>query len=181
MNQTAKNFNPKPSKLSPREQPSKLGEFLLTSQEVKLAEDDYNMSTFSVNDKLNDPKLNTQSPSLFPAEISSAIAEHLLSQTRPFKIPYKPVVVEEDPNDLRLQLDKILVQLKRKEALKQKAVPRHRTAALEQPATESPKPEVTVKLNKKIDVITRQDGDQGGSTMLWVNKKKITNTGSKIS
>lgn len=46
---------------------------------------------------------------------------------------------------------------------------------------ESPKPEVTIKLNKKIEVITRQDGDQGGATMLWVNKKQIANTGSKIS
>jgi hypothetical protein len=55
---------------------------------------------------------------LFPKEISGAIAEHLLTQNRHFKVPYQPEEHQEDPTDLRVQLEKILIELKLKDKLK---------------------------------------------------------------
>jgi hypothetical protein len=84
-----------------------------------------------------------------------------------------------------VQLEKILIELKLKEKLKKELGKTHKDIFAQQEARivpESPKPEVTIKLTKKIDVITQiAVGDHNKSTMLYVNKSKIPNTSSKIS
>lgn len=94
---------------------------------------------------------------MFPKEISGAIAEHLLTQNRSFKVPYQPEEHHEDPTDLRVQLEKILIELKLKDKLKKELGKTHKEIVAQQAARvvpDSPKPEVTIKLNKKIDIIT---------------------------
>jgi hypothetical protein len=86
---------------------------------------------------------------------------------------------------LRVQLEKILIELKLKEKLKKELGKTREEIVAQQEARiapDSPKPEVTIKLNKKIDVITQMSvGAHNKSTMLYVNKTEIPNTGSKIS
>jgi len=94
---------------------------------------------------------------MFPKEISSAIAEHLKSQNRQFKVPFQPEEDHTDHTDLRVQLKKILIDLKFKEKLKKDLGLSHKEIVAQRVTRnvpESPKPEVTIKLNRKIDVIT---------------------------
>ena len=63
---------------------------------------------------------------MFPKEISGAIAEHLLTQNRHFKVPYQPEEHQQDPADLRVQLEKVLIELKLKEKLKKELGKTHR-------------------------------------------------------
>lgn len=100
-------------------------------------------------------------------------------------MPYQPEEFQEDSTDLRVQLEKILIELKLKEKFKKDLKKTHKEIIAQQESRivpDSPKPEVTIKLNNKINIITGLPvGENNKSTMLYVNKTKIPNTGSKIS